>query len=141
MKIHIHDEKEQAIEGCVSIKFQKLEELNSIIDNSCEYILANSIFEHFEIDNFSSILSLLIKKLRLNGVMILSGLDIKLFAKDIHNDIVDVANISKTLSNKQSVYTTLYMIEKLEEIGLKIMHSKIVNNNYEIFCIRGLSNV
>lgn len=136
MKIHIHDEKEQGIEGCKSITYQKLEDLNLVIDNSCEYILANNIFDQFPADDFDSILKILIQKLRLNGTLVISGTDIKLLSKAIYNELIDNKEASKIIANKKSMDSAINVIEKLENKKLKIITTKILNHNYEIFCAR-----
>jgi hypothetical protein len=63
MKIHIHDEKESCIDGCLSITYNLLEKLNDIIDNSCDYILANNIFDKFLEKDSEAVLNILIQKL------------------------------------------------------------------------------
>ena len=111
MKIHIHDEKEVCIDGCMSVTYNTLEKLNQVIDNSCEYILANNLFDHLSIENFNPVLDLLLTKMRLNGVLVVSGIDIKLLAKDIINDIASTEDISNIVYNLKSVNTLLNVLE------------------------------
>lgn len=136
MKIHIHDENENCIDGCLSVTYNELDKLNEIIDNSCEYILANKLFDNLHINNFNPILDLLIRKMRLNGILVISGLDIKLLSKDITNDIINLEDISNIVYSIKSVGTILNMLEAIEKRKLKVITSKIVGNNYEIFCTR-----
>jgi hypothetical protein len=136
MKIHIHDEKESCIEGCLSITYNSLEKLNDVIDNSCDYIFANNIFDKFLIENFDSVLNLITQKLRLNGTLIVSGADIKLISRAIYNDLMDLTQVSTIISDKKSINSALNVIEKLESKNLKIITTKILGYNYEIFCTR-----
>ena len=136
MKILIHDEKETCIDGCLSITYSSLEKLNDIIDNSCEYILANNIFDKFLEKDSEAVLNILIQKLRLNGVLIISGADIKIISRAIYNDLMTVKEVSDIISDKKSINHALNVIEKLESKRLKIVTTKIVDYNYEIFCTR-----
>lgn len=136
MKIHIHDEKENCIDGCVSITYNSLEKLNDVINNSCEYIFANNIFDKFLEQDFDLVLNLITQKLRLNGTLIVSGADIKIISRAIHNDLMDLKEISNIISDKKSINSALNVISKLESKNLKIITAKILGCNYEIFCVR-----
>jgi hypothetical protein len=139
MKIQLYKEGENCIDGYVSILYSqedKLSNLEKVINNSCEYIIANNVTDFFAKEYFDIILNLLVSKLRIGGTLVITGLDINLLSKNILNGNTSLDDASNAVSQISSVNTMYNLIEKLEFKNLKVDIAKFMNNNYEIFCTR-----
>jgi hypothetical protein len=139
MKIQLTKNGKSNIEGFHTIMYDdpsKINELTGIVNNSCEYILANTILDDFEITESPKIVALLVSKLRLGGSLVLVGHDMQMLAKSLIDNFIGVGEISDLIKDKRSISTALNTIAIAEENGLKISTVKFNNYMYEIVCVR-----
>jgi DUF1009 family protein len=139
MNIQLCQINDKTIEGFTKVIYseaEKLTNLEPILDNSCEYILANNVLDDFEIGYYQEIINSLIKKLRLNGALVLSGVDINIFSKNITQNLISLEDASNLIRNKKSMNSLSNIINFIESKGIKVVSAKFIGANYEIFCKR-----
>lgn len=139
MKIQLTKNEQSNIEGFHTLIYKDLSQLNqlsNIVNNSCEYILANTILDDFEITESPKIINMLVSKLRLGGHLVVMGHDIQMIAKSLIDNAISVVEISELIKDKKSISTALNTILMLEQAELKISTIKFNHNLYEIISVR-----
>lgn len=139
MKVHLVKNEESLIKGYKPVYYSsslKLNNLSTLSDNECEFILATDVFDEFKNQEIVSVVDSLIKKLRINGTLVIGGTDIRIFCKSVINGLLNEAQGSEIISSKQSMTNLQDSIDLLKNFGLKIQSSKIVGTHYEITAVR-----
>ena len=139
MKLQLIKKDDSIIQGFETIIYtdpNQVNKINEIINNSCEYIIANTILDDFEIEQSNNIVGVLENKLRINGVLILSGNDSKILCNMLLSNKITVEDFSKVISDVKSISTAIDTMAKLESAGLKISDIKFNKYRYEITCVR-----
>jgi hypothetical protein len=112
----------------VGTVFKSVQDLDSILDNSCQEIVINDLFDYLSYNDSSNILDTLIKKLSSNGYIIIQSVDLYQFACSIAFEDIDLDTSKMILyPNKKAIYT-LYDIElELQNRKLDIVEKKYLN--------------
>jgi hypothetical protein len=107
------------------------EQLNTIENNSCEEIMLNQTLDYV-IDR-QSLLVTCINKLRLNGVLFFSGLDILEVSKQIITGEITIEKTNELLyKNRQSIDNLFRIINILHNLGVSIEEKRLINLEYAI---------
>lgn len=145
MKIQLLTNKDEAIKGFTPIIYQPTENsdfvdplliLQNVVDNECEFIMANEIIDDFELSKITGVLQRLISKLRLNGELVVGGTEIRLFCKNVVNDLIDESSGSEIIKTKKSMTSMNSVLKILESLGLKVKLTQMNGIHYEITCVR-----
>ena len=142
MKVHLVKSEESLIKGYKPIvllptgSLGKLNNLNILSDNECEFILANDTLDEFSRQEIPEVIQMLIKKLRINGTLVLGGTDIRVFCKSVINSTIDENQASEIIRAKQSMTNIQDILSLLQSTGLKIQSSQITGTHYEITAVR-----
>jgi hypothetical protein len=139
MKIHLVKTKEAAIKGYTPVLYSpsiRLNNLESLSDNQGEFILASDLLDDFPLQEIPNIIQGLLKKLRINGTIVIGGTDIRIFCKSLVNSNLNEADAAKMIQTKQSMSNTQEVIKLMQQLGLKIQASKIMGTHYEITAVR-----
>jgi hypothetical protein len=110
--------------------------LNNISDNECEFILASEIMDVCDSDDIEKFLPSLLKKLRLNGILVIGGTDIRLFCKHVVNSLINEKEASNIIKQCKSMTNVNSMREYISQLGLKIKTLQITGTHYEITATR-----
>lgn len=139
MKIHLVKTKEAAIKGYTPVLYSpsiRLNNLESLSDNQGEFILASDLLDDFPLQEIPNIIQGLLKKLRINGTIVIGGTDIRIFCKSLVNSNLNEADAAKMIQTKQSMSNTQEVIKLMQQLGLKIQASRIMGTHYEITAVR-----
>lgn len=142
MKLQLVKDDSNTIDGFKTISYtdpNKINEINDIVNNSCEYILANTVLDDFEIEESPKIVFALVSKLRIGGNIVLLGHDINVLAKALLNNDIGSNEMSAYLKDKRSISTALNTVTLLRDHGLEIVSVKYNSYLYEIFAKRAVS--
>lgn len=136
MKIHIIDDLNKSIDGYKAILFNNIEEeFAKLSNNSCEFILANDIFDYVESKEIPAIIQTLLLKLRLNGKMSIGGKDIHLFCKSVKNELISEHDASNIISKTKSLVSHSFVQDIVKQLGLKYT-TQLSGVHYEITAYR-----
>ena len=139
MKIHLVKSQDSVIKGYTPILYSTSVELNnleSLSDNQGEFILASDLLDDFPLQEIPNVIQSLLKKLRLNGTIVIGGTDIRIFCKNLVNSNLNEADASKMIQVKQSMSNIQEVIKLMQQFGLKIQASRIIGTHYEITAVR-----
>ena len=122
MKIHILKSDQKEIENYKRITVSDDQiNLSEISDNECSFILANDVLDSFSVENIGSLITSIIKKLRIKGAVVIGGTDIRLFSKNVINGTISGENAAKIIGSLRSMTT-------LNETQNKAQTSKLCNS-------------
>lgn len=139
MKIHLVKSSESAIKGYTPIIYSqslKLNNLETLSDNQGEFILASDIIDEFPAQEIPNVIQSLIKKLRLNGTLVVGGTDIRVFCKSLINSTLTESDASAMIQAKQSMLNMQNVLNIIQQLGLKLQASRIIGTHYEITAVR-----
>jgi predicted SAM-dependent methyltransferase len=139
MKVHLTKTKESAIKGYTEILYSQASKLNNLAtlsDNECEFILAGDVLDDFSRQEIFDVIQSLAKKLRMNGTLVVGGTDIRVFCKNVINSTLSENDASEIIKSKQSMTNLQETLDLLKGIGLKIQSSRIIGTHYEITAVR-----
>lgn len=139
MKIQLVKNKEDAISGYQPILYSSslmLNNLQSVSDNQGEVILASNILDDFAAKSHKDVILSLVKKLRMNGSLVVGGTDIRIFCKSVVNSTITESDASDIIGSRQSMSNLQNTIEILKSFGLKIQSTHITGMHYEVTAVR-----
>ena len=133
MKIHVVKPQQEAIENFKKVVcFNNSIDLSEISDNECDVIMANDAVDLFSIDKIGEMLGPLVKKLRLNGTLVVGGTDLRVLCKSVVNDQISEQDASNIISSLSSA-TNLRMVKAMaESMGLNVVSTQLSGIHYEI---------
>jgi predicted SAM-dependent methyltransferase len=138
MKIHILKSDQKEIENYKRITVSDDQiNLSEISDNECSFILANDVLDSFSVENIGSLITSIIKKLRIKGAVVIGGTDIRLFSKNVINGTISGENAAKIIGSLRSMTTLNDTQNIIKSLGLNIDSTQISGIHYEIKATRG----
>lgn len=134
MKLQIIRDQSEAIEGYKSVLATNFmpPNVDDIIDNSCEFISVGDSLDLYDNETRNNILFSMLKKLRLNGELFLSGTEPRALSKMYINNMVGTESLSAVMKSTSSVVEIEQAISILEQVGLSVETSSINGYKYEI---------
>jgi len=138
MKLQIINNENESIEGFISLKISEnfQNTLSQIVDNSCAEILLLDILDTMDYDKSYEFLSQMIRKVRLNGSLILKGISSIVLASSIMNEKIDTKQASNMIANIRSVHDQRDIITMLEANDFIIDVVRISGVTYELKATR-----
>ncbi len=140
MKLQIIEDESQKIEGFDTVFLNQQDQslnLDSISDNSCELIVAKGALDNTR--NPTDCLKLICSKLRSGGSVVVSGVELRCFFKNVVNGITDEQSASNLIGKNLSISTVDSVKNNLRSLGLFIKTSIINGAFYEISAERRAS--
>ena len=138
MKIHILKSDQKEIENYKRITVSDDQiNLSEISDNECSFILANDVLDSFSVENIGSLITSIIKKLRIKGAVVIGGTDIRLFSNNVINGTISGENAAKIIGSLRSMTTLNDTQNIIKSLGLNIDSTQISGIHYEIKATRG----
>ena len=133
MKVHVVNKEEDHIKGYeqVEITDQGLN-LDKYSDNECSFILASDCLDLLSYENIQNSIVAMRKKMRIGSTLIIGGTDIRIFARAIINESIDLPTANTMLCDKKSFSDVNSISDILSGLGLTIVTTKISGIHYEI---------
>lgn len=134
MKLQIIRDQSEKIEGYKSVLATNFmpPSVEDVIDNSCELISLSDSLDLYPNETRNNILVSMLKKLRLNGEIFVSGSEPRALCKMYINGVIGTEVFSSVLKDNNSVIEIDQAISILEQLGLSIETSSINGYKYEI---------
>lgn len=114
------------------------EKLDSVYDGQCSEIYGPDFLDTLTLNEYKPLISKLCKKLEHGGKLILGGIDLIEFMKNVQNYTINVEDFNLTVysDNRQGMFTLNDSVENLIELGLKIQKKQINGYHFLIEAIR-----
>jgi len=141
MKLQIIEDESQKIEGFETVFLnQQNQQLNldNIPDNSCELIITKNALDNTY--NAKESLAKICSKLRIGGSVVVSGVELRCFFKNVINGIVNEESASALVGKNLSISTIGSVKEFLRSLNLFIKSSTINGVVYEVTAERRPAN-
>ena len=141
MKLQIIEDESQKIEGFETVFLnQQNQQLNldNIPDNSCELIITKNALDNTY--NAKESLAKICSKLRTGGSVVVSGVELRCFFKNVINGIVNEESASALVGKNLSISTIGSVKEFLRSLNLFIKSSTINGVVYEVTAERRPAN-
>lgn len=138
MKVQIVGKQEDIIDGYYTISIDKLENMATLINNSCTDIIALDVLDKLSYKDAFDLLMALLKKVRMNGRLVLGGIHLLSFAQGITNEAIDQEAINKIIETNKSIIDSRKICNILETQKFVIDTLKLYGHKYEILATRSL---
>lgn len=134
MKIHVVNGSEGHIEGYERVEVSENGDANlsGYSDNECSFILATDSLDFMGYDQARLFIMAARQKLRIGGTVIVGGIDIRLFARSVVADQINVEEANQVLFTKKSMLDTNTVSSIISDMGLKVVTTRIAGIHYEV---------
>lgn len=134
MKLQLIRDQSESIEGFKSIIATSFmpPSVDDVIDNSCELIILGDVLDMYPQETRNNVLVSVIKKLRLNGEISVSGVEARALCKMCVNNLISAQNLSTVFGMTNSVLELDQVVSILEQCNLQVETSKINGYKYEL---------
>lgn len=106
--------------------------------NSVSSILVGNSIEEIPYQTLDSFLRQLFQLLRINGELILSGVDVNCLCRDVINGSIDCQTYNTVVYNRKSIYDSKELANKISSAGLFINKIALKGSVYEIHATRSV---
>lgn len=139
MKIDVVGNASDAISGYKPVIIQQDGSLDlfGISDSECVEIRANNVVDKFKASQLENNLVSLIKKVRLGGKFVLSGLDCNIVSRQLLSGQLDERTFGVIVENNNSMSSLKTVAQIVKSQGLKIETQKLSGYTYQIVATRG----
>ena len=139
MKLQIVRPEQDTVEGfnVVQIPQPNTLELSSVVDNSCEVILAPDAMDSFAPAGVGKLCEGLVSKLRLGGEITLGGTDVRFFCKLTTNGVISDSDACRIVNSIYAMSTSDMVVGALQQLGLNVVSVHMDGLHYEVKAVRG----
>jgi len=140
MKIHIVNKGEDHIEGYERVELQNGEvNLSGYSDNECDFIMASDCLDFLEYNSAKDFLLQARQKLRIKGTLLVGGADIRMLARSIIDESIDLETANGFIFSKKSLLDINTVARMAADLGLQVVSTRISGIHYEIESSRQLA--
>lgn len=104
--------------------------------NSVSSILVNNTIEEVPYSELDYFLQQMSRLLRLNGELILGGIDINCLCRDLLNRSITAETYNTVIYNRKGIYDSKELAEKVSSFGLSINKLLLKGSVYELHASR-----
>lgn len=136
MKIQILKDIQDCVDGYTPVILGDNGIDIDVPNNSVSDILIVNSIENISYDKLDELLMSIKRLLRLNGTVVINGVDINCISRDLINRSIDVKTYNEIVFSKTGIYDSKELCEKLIGLGLTIDKVFLRGSIYEIKAIR-----
>lgn len=130
MKLQIVNNESEVVNGYMHILIANKEDLKNIVHSSCTEVVAFNVLDKLEYKDALDFFIALLNRVRLNGCITLSSLNLISLGQNIISEEIDSENFSKLIENVKSIIDTRIIINLLESNNFIIDHLILLDRNY-----------
>lgn len=134
MKLHITNDEKNKITGIETlvVKNNSIEELQTVIDNSCTFIFLDNATDCMDYENAVKTIFDTIRKVRLNGELVIKGICFDKISSLYASGELDIEEVNKKLCSLTSFQNYANIVTALENSGFQIGTISHSGLSYEI---------
>lgn len=136
MKIHILNNIEDCIDGYTPVLLENGKINIDCPDNSISSILMIDSIEQIPYEEIDTILLQVRKLIRINGTLVIGGIDINCISRDLINRSINTKIYNEIIFNKKSIHDSKELSDKLSSLGFKIDKITLKGALYELHASR-----
>lgn len=133
MKLNIFNTQDKIITGYNNIKLHNNDiEVEKFPANSCEDIICHDIIDFVSQQHIQQFLTRLSSRLRMNGTMVINGIDINILLKQVLSGETSRVDFNNIIQNRQSLSSMVDIVNILKYNHMIITDAKFKGIEYEI---------
>jgi hypothetical protein len=136
MKIHLLTDIKDCVDGYVPILLSGNEIKLEYPENSITSILFIDGIEQIPYQNIDNFLINLRRLLRIDGKIVIGGVDAGCLCRDLINGNTDLSTFNSIIFSKKSIHDSRELSERFKRLGLKIDKIAIKGAVYELHASR-----
>jgi hypothetical protein len=136
MKIQVLTDIKDCIDGYNPIILENGEFNINAPENSISSILMLQSMEQIPYEMLDKTLSMIRRSLRMNGKLVIGGIDINCISRDLINKVIDSKTYNSIIFSKKGIYDSKELSDKIIELGLTIDKITLKGSVYEIHASR-----
>lgn len=105
----------------IKLTENNIEELNAVTDHSCEEIICEEVFDNIPYDHFVEVLQRILIKMRLNGHLLFTGIDLTALVEQYQIHGIDDEHINKLVYSKKCLLSVKSIIDLAREFGINVV--------------------
>ena len=105
----------------IKLTENNIEELHNITNHSCEEIVCEEVFENIPYKHFSEVLQIILIKMRLNGHLLFTGIDLTALVEQYQVNNIDDEYINKLIYSKKCIPSAKSIIDIARELGVNVV--------------------
>lgn len=113
-------------------------DLSNVIDNSCEEILVTDVLDYIKFDTVNNTIVQIVKKLRNNGTLTITGNDIRSLCRLSLSDSISIEEFNTIIFEVKSLNSFINIRNVLHSCGLRIESEIIKGHKYEVVATRSV---
>ena len=138
MKIQIVNNDNESIDGFIALKISDniKQDLGKIVDNSCTELLVLDVINSFKYNESIEFLLTLLKKVRINGNILLKGVSSLSLSNAILNELINSEEGSSVIENIKSIHDHRDIVNLLEANNFTVNTIMLGGVSYELGATR-----
>lgn len=105
-------------------------------DNSISSIMMINTIEEVPNSNIDNFLEKIKQLLRINGNLVITGIDLNCLCVDIINKTLNSDVFNEILYNRKAIYDCRQLSDKLDSLGIKTEKLLLKGSTYELHAVR-----
>lgn len=105
----------------IKLTENNIEDLDNVTDHSCEEIVCEEVFENMPYSNFVEVLQRILIKMRLNGNLLFTGIDLTSLVEQYQINGIDDEYINKLIYSKKCLLSVKSIIDLSREFGINVV--------------------
>lgn len=120
----------------LKINDNNIDDMQEIVDHSCEQIICDEVFENVEYEKFTNLINYIFSKIRLNGNIVFVGIDLPSLLENYQINNIDDKTFNEIVYSKKSIISAKSISDFGRAIGLNIVSLDIRGINYQLILSR-----
>lgn len=137
MKIQILKNISDCIDGYNPVFIDNGDINIDVPDNSVSSILVLNSIEEIPFNLISNFLEKIKRLLRINGKIVITGVDINCLCRDLLNRTLNTKIYNEIVFNRKGIYDSKELTDALSAMGLTIEKVLLKGSTYELHAVRG----
>lgn len=136
MKIQILNDISDCVDGYNPVMIENGMINLDVPDNSVSSIVMINTIEQVPHNNINNFLGKIRQLLRMNGNLLITGVDANCLCMDMINKVLDCDVFNEVVYNRKAIYDCKNLSDRLDALGIKTEKMFLKGSTYELHAVR-----